>query len=155
MDAFEDAYRRFGESVFRFTWRLVGRRPIAEEITADVFVSLLQHKDTVRADQLPAWLFTVARHRAMDYWRRNAVEDRFTRTLPADPVVPPADAATLALFDHRALKPVHRACLKLRYGRGMSVGEVARAIGLSEIQVKGYLQYARERLRADLTTDPK
>ena len=155
MDALEDAYRRFGESVFRFTWRLVGRRPIAEEITADVFVSLLQNKDTVRVEQLPAWLFTVARHRAMDYWRHNAVEDRYTRTLPADPVAPPADAAALALFEHRGLKPVHRTCLKLRYGSGMSVAEVARALGLSEVQVKGYLQYARQRLRADLMTDPR
>jgi RNA polymerase sigma-70 factor (ECF subfamily) len=155
MDTLEDAYRRFGESVFRFTWRLVGRRPIAEEITADVFVSLLQNRESVRLDELPAWLYTVARHRAMDYWRRHAVEDRFTRTLPADPVVAPSDAAALALFDHRGLKPVHRACLKLRYGSGMSVVEVAEALGLSENQVKGYLQYARERLRADLTTDSR
>jgi RNA polymerase sigma-70 factor (ECF subfamily) len=155
MDALEDAYRRFGESVFRFTWRLVGRRPIAEEITADVFVSLLQNRDSVHVDQLPGWLFTVARHRAMDYWRRYAVEDRFTRELPADPVVSPADVAALALFEHPGLKPVHRACLKLRYGSGMSVAEVARAMGLSEVQVKGYLQYARERLRADLLTDPR
>lgn len=155
MDAFEDAYRRHGASVFRFTWRLVGRRPIAEEITADVFVSLLQHKESVKVDQLPGWLFTVARNRAMDYWRRLAVEDRFTRTLPADPVVTPADTAALALFDHPGLKPVHRACLKLRYGSGMSVVEVAEAIGLSEVQVKGYLQYARERLRADLLPEPQ
>ena len=65
MDAFEDIDRRHGESVFRFVWRLVGRRHIAEEVTADVFVSLLQHKDSVQVDQLPAWLFTVARHRAI------------------------------------------------------------------------------------------
>ena len=153
MDAFEDTYRRYGESVFRFTWRLVGRRPIAEEITADVFVSLLEHKESVVVEQLPGWLFTVARHRAMDYWRRHAVEDRFTKTLPADPVVPPADAAMLALFEHPGLKPVHRVCLKLRYGSGMSVAEVARATSLTEIQVKGYLQYARERLRAEFRKD--
>ena len=51
------------------------------------------------------------------------------------------------LFDNRVLKPVHRICLFLRYVQEMSLAEIAAYLGLSEMQVKGHLQYSRGLLR--------
>ena len=51
------------------------------------------------------------------------------------------------------LKPVHRICLTLRYVQEMTVAEIAAYLGLSEIQVKGHLQYARGLLRKQLSTE--
>jgi RNA polymerase sigma-70 factor (ECF subfamily) len=45
------------------------------------------------------------------------------------------------------LKPVHRACLILRYSHGMSRAEIAGHLGLTETQVRGHLQYALTLLR--------
>lgn len=153
MDPFEEIYRRYGDSVFRFTGRLVGQRAVAEEITADVFLTLYERIDDIDVTQLPGWLFTVARHRAMDYWRRAAVERRYLSALVVSESQPAPDATGADLFEHRALKPIHRLCLRLRYSYGMTVNEVAAATGLTPVQVKGYLQYARQLLRTQMTEE--
>lgn len=149
MGDFEDIYSRHAGAVLRYAWRLVGRREIAEELAADAFLSLYEHMATIDVAQLPAWLFTAVRNRAIDYWRRHAVEGRYRNTLPEEPTAP-AHQTELELLDHKALKPVHRLCLQLRYGYGMSIAEIARATGLSETQAKGHLQYGRQILRREL-----
>jgi RNA polymerase sigma-70 factor (ECF subfamily) len=149
MGDFEDIYSRHAGAVLRYAWRLVGRREIAEELAADAFLSLYEHMATIDVAQLPAWLFTAVRNRAIDYWRRQAVEGRYRNTLPEEPTTP-AHQTELELLDHKALKPVHRLCLRLRYGYGMSIAEIARETGLSETQAKGHLQYGRQILRREL-----
>lgn len=151
MGDFEGLYRRFVNDVFRYAVSLVGRRDIAEEITSDAFLELYRAFDRIDADQLPAWLFTVVRHRAIDHWRRTVVEQRYLLALaPPDPVVTPEPAAWESLLHDAGLKPAHRVCLTLRYRHGMSRVEIARETGLTEMQVKGLLQYARELLRKRL-----
>jgi RNA polymerase sigma-70 factor (ECF subfamily) len=51
------------------------------------------------------------------------------------------------LLESKDLKPVHRTCLMLRYVHGMTRADIAAQTGLSETQVKGYLQYGLELLR--------
>lgn len=155
MSGFEKLYRHHFDAVFRFAWRLAGRRDIAEEITAETFLELYQHLDAIDVGQLPSWLFTVARHRAMDYWRRRTVEERYMNTLSADPAVTEAAFDGLGLFNHPSLKSVHRLCLRLRYGYGMSLAEIANATGLSETQAKGHLQYARSLLRKEMRKESR
>ena len=152
MGDFEEIYSRHAGAVLRYAWRLVGRREIAEELAADAFVSLYEHLATIDVVQLPAWLFTAVRNRAIDYWRRQAVEGRYRTTLPAEPTTP-AHQRELELLDHQALKPVHRLCLRLRYGHGLSIAEIARDTGLSEMQAKGHLQYGRQILRRELAKE--
>jgi DNA-directed RNA polymerase specialized sigma24 family protein len=48
------------------------------------------------------------------------------------------------------LKPVHRACLILRYKYGMERAEIAQATGMTEMQVKNALQYSLKLLRQEL-----
>jgi RNA polymerase sigma-70 factor (ECF subfamily) len=45
------------------------------------------------------------------------------------------------------LKQVHRVCLLLRYVHGMTRAEIAAQTGLTEMQVKGHLQYGLTLLR--------
>jgi RNA polymerase sigma-70 factor (ECF subfamily) len=91
MGEFEKLYRRHVEAVFRFSWHCVGRREIAEEITSEAFLALYESLDRIDESQHPAWLFTVARNRAVDYWRRSALERRYLSALRetvADPEPP-------------------------------------------------------------------
>lgn len=146
MSGFERVYRKHVDAVFRYALRCVGRREIAEEITSEAFLELYRHLDTVDESQLPAWLLTVAKHRAVDYWRRQQVERRYRETLPADPIVCQSNDK-VGLFDNESLKPIHRVCLILRYAHGMDRTEIAQRIGLTADQVKSRLQYARRLLR--------
>ena len=151
-DPLENAYQRHAAAVFRFALRCVGRRDLAEDLTSEAFLALHRNLDSVDLGQLPSWLFKVVKNRAIDYWRRLGTEKRYAQLAPEPDLQPAAidtDAA-LGLLSSKALKPVHRVCLLLRYVHGMTRAEVAARTGLTEMQVKGHLQYALELLRRDL-----
>lgn len=154
MATFDDVYRRHLPTVLRAAVRAVGRRDVAEEITADAFLELYRQYDRIDTDLLPGWLLTVMRHRAVDYWRRQQVERRHLGEVnggaaSVEPVTP-----LQHLFTHESLKPIHRACLVLRYVHGLSREEIARRLGLSPTQVRGHLQYALVLLRKQVVTEP-
>jgi RNA polymerase sigma-70 factor (ECF subfamily) len=151
---FDDVYRKHLAAVLRAASSAVGRRDVAEEITADAFLELHRQFDRIEADRLPGWLITVVRTRAIDCWRRQQLERRFAEQLPAAIA---ADTAALALvsrdglFSHLSLKPVHRACLSMRYEAGMPRDEIAARLGLIGTQVRGHLQYGLTLLRKHMT----
>lgn len=153
MGGIEEIYRLHFPAVFRFAIHCVERRDLAEDLTSEAFLELCRNWGKVDPGQLPGWLITVVRNRAIDHWRRAAREE-----LCADP---PARVATdfdslLARFllESKALKPSHRVCLVLRYVHGMSREEIAQELGMTGNQVKSCLQYALQLLREALVGRP-
>jgi RNA polymerase sigma-70 factor (ECF subfamily) len=149
-DSLDAVYARHAAAVFRFAMRCVGRRELAEDLTSEAFLALQQNMAKVDVDQLPSWLFKVVRNRAIDHWRRQETERKYAQAQPPGEPIEHVPSGGLALLQSRALKPVHRVCLLLRYVYGMGRPEIARATGLNEVQVKGYLQYALDLLRREL-----
>jgi RNA polymerase sigma-70 factor (ECF subfamily) len=150
MATFDDVYRQHLPIVLRAAARAVGRRDVAEEITADAFLELYRQFDRIDVTRLPGWLLTVVRNRAIDYWRRQQTERVLGPSAAApDSVAPPAPAGE-NLFAHPALKPIHRVCLILRYQHGLSRDEIGKRLGLTDTQVRGHLQYALTLLRKNL-----
>ena len=145
MSSFEEIYRRHVQSVFRFAMRCVSRRDVAEDLTSEAFMALYRNLEQIDESRLPAWLLTVVRNRARDYWRRQTVEQRFLESL--DPPLLETPPLEQWILDTAELKPVHRTCLMLRYVHGMSRAEIASSLAITETQVKGYLQYGLELLR--------
>ena len=124
------------------------RQDLAEDLTSEAFLALHRNLDTVDPSLLPAWLLTVVRNRARDWWRRRVVEERHASDVMAThPVAAPAPPLEGWILECPDLKPVHRACLMLRYVHGMTRTEIATETGLAENQVKSYLQYALTLLR--------
>jgi RNA polymerase sigma-70 factor (ECF subfamily) len=147
-EKFERIYHRHLTAVLRFATSLVGRKDLAEDITSDAFVALLRNLDAIDEAQLPGWLLTVARNRARDYWRKQATELHYLESLPRrSEAGTDAGPGQRGLLDDPSLKPVHRICLTLRYVEGMTRREIAEFLGLSEMQVKGHVQYALQLLR--------
>jgi RNA polymerase sigma-70 factor, ECF subfamily len=151
---FENIYRAHVDAVFRYALSLAGSRSLAEDFTSDAFLALLRHRDAVEEARLPAWLFTVVKNRLVDHQRRKSTERQYLDwLLKAGQDTPGLAALDAGLLEHKALKPVHRVCLALRYVHGMTRFEIAENTGLSETQVKGHLQYALEILRKELAKD--
>ena len=151
---FDDVYRRHLSTVLRSASRAVGRRDVAEEITADAFLELHRQFDRIDPDRLPGWLITVVKNRAIDYWRRRQLERRFAEASPPAEAVEPAAlemAQRDGLLSHPSLKPIHRACLSMRYEHEMTREEIAARLGLTETQVRGHLQYGLTLLRKHVT----
>lgn len=147
MKAFEDLYDEHVAAVFRFAMSVAGRRDIAEDLTSEAFLALYRNLNSIDETRLPAWLLTVVRNRAHDLWRHQAVEQRHAGGLSAAAVAPAGLPLEQWMLEGAGLKPVHRACVMLRYVHGMTRAEIATQIGLSETQVKGHLQYALDLLR--------
>ena len=153
MSEFEAIYAAHSAAVFGYALKCVGRRDVAEDIVSEVFLALHRNMAAIDVSQLPGWLFTVAKHRAIDYWRRAQVEQRYLETLPpAETTWEPS--LEIWLRRTKGLKALHRACLILRYVHGMDRAGIARRLGLTENQVKGHLQYALTILRRELEKTP-
>lgn len=148
-EEFDRIYRENADRVFRQAFRSAGRRDIAEEITGDAFLALYRHGEKLDGTRALAWLITVVRNLAMDYWRRSAVENRYLERV-SEPVTEPEDGGWEAILQDPDLKPAHRTCLILRYVHGMDRAEICQATGFAENQVKSYLQYALVILRRNL-----
>ncbi len=153
MKKFEEIYRKHVDAVFRYSLRCIGRRHLAEEITSEAFLALYQNIHRIDPSQLPGWLFTVAKNRAVDHWRKSAREE-LCGDPPEEPRRGPEFRLEAFVLESKALKPVHRVCLILRFVHGMTRSEIARQTGLSETQIKGYLQYALHLLRKELAGQP-
>lgn len=147
MSGFEEIYEQHFGPVFRFALHCVGRRELAEDLTSEAFLALYQHWSEIDPGQLPGWLITVVKNRAVDHWRRTSREELYADS--------PTEGAEFDsrlgafLLDSKALKPVHRVCLTLRYVHGFTREEIAKRLGMTDNQVKGTLQYALELLRRE------
>ena len=124
---FESIYRAHSEAIFRYALRLAGNRELAEDITSEVFLEVYRNQDSIQEERLPAWLYTVARNRAVDYWRKCASERRYVESLKEPMTSPEAEVELQTwLAGEPSLKPVHRVCLTLHFVHGMTRSEIAR-----------------------------
>jgi len=150
--------------IHRFIYGMVGTEQLAEDLTQDVFLSAYRALGRLPEDaNESAWLFTIARNRALQELRRRKI----LRWLPLarpnddeDDVHPQTDqplADAVAERDRlrRAMAtvpPKDLACLLLSVD-GHSYSEVAQITGLSLPAVRARIFRARDRLRALLGED--
>lgn len=158
MSDFDEIYRAYAAPVYRLALRAVSRHDVAEDITSEVFLAFRDQCDQVPREQLPAWLFTVAKRRCADHWRRHYLEQRWSTTVQQND--PPAHSdpefpLETLLARCPGLNRMHRRCLVLRFRHGMSRAEIAQRVGASELQVKNQLQYALKLLRDSFEAGPR
>src|SRR5262249_14917219 len=116
--------------------------------SSEAFLELYRNLGAMDAQRLPAWLFTVVKNRAVDHWRKNAVEQRYAQELRTPEVAPDTGRDVEAwLLGEPSLKPIHPACLILHFVHGMTRTEIGKRLAISEVRVKGHLQYALQLLR--------
>ncbi len=142
-----DAYCAHLEPIYRYIYRKVGNRETAEDLTAEVFARAVQGLDTARAPHaIGAWLYAAARTSIVDHWRAQAggtvdialLEEMIAApTTTGDATTPTGAsserqvAAILSGLDER-----DQTVLRLRFLEGYSVTEAARALGVSEGNLK-------------------
>jgi RNA polymerase sigma-70 factor (ECF subfamily) len=137
--AFAVLWRELQPAVLRYL--RVAAPAAAEDLAADTWVSVIRGLGRFRGDEqnFRTWVFTAARHRAMD-WRRQAarrptvsfpVELLAERPAPDDPVAAVLEAqSTRAALGLLAELPADQAeVVALRVLGGLGVAEVARIVG--------------------------
>jgi RNA polymerase sigma factor, sigma-70 family len=152
-EAFEMIIRTHSRTLFAIAYSILQNREEAEDVVQDAVVKAWKTRWRVRDPaKFPAWLATVARHRAHDIFRkRRAVpfpyetietnETELTNTEEIDQQLHTALAA---------LPELHRAALTLRYFEEMDYRSIENILGLSNGALRGILGRALAALRKQL-----
>lgn len=129
----------------------------AEDLVQDVFLQALSHLNSLRdVSSFGAWLRTIARHRAFDFYRQSRPTSEFDEEIPqAGSLLYPASERTrseaaLVLAAIRSLPKSYRETLVLRLVEGMTGPEIAARTGLTEGSVRVNLHRGMRQLRAIL-----
>ncbi|MEA2440811.1 MAG: hypothetical protein QOH76_2235 [Thermoleophilaceae bacterium] len=154
-EQFEALYERTFPRVYAYVASLLRDRSAAEEVTAQAFERAYRKRKSYKSGRgsAEAWLFGIARHAALDELRR------LKRRAPLE--ADPEDMSALAPEDHAegvvrretvraaltTLEPRERDLVALKFQAGLSNGEIARVLAMSESNVGTKLHRAMEKLR--------
>jgi RNA polymerase sigma-70 factor, ECF subfamily len=145
-----------------FLARRVESPEVADDLTQDVLLRLLQHRDTA-VENPTAWLYRVARNVLIDHYRTRAGQWRLTS---GDPATATALAEEPFADDPQAAQRELAGCLRSLVDQlaepyrsavtavdldGQTQTDVARRLGLSVSGMKSRVQRGRRQLRELLT----
>jgi RNA polymerase sigma-70 factor (ECF subfamily) len=146
MDALERLYRDRYVGFRNALAPIVGDRDVARDIVQEAFATAFRARGQLREEEsLPAWVWQIAYRAALrEQARQQPVELPDDLTI-LDPERDPALAAAI-----RALPPQRRLVVFLRYFAGLSYGDIAKALDISEKTVASTLTQARTALLEQL-----
>ena len=161
--AFELLYDRHGGAAFSLSYRMVGNRVTAEDITQEAFLSIWRSR--LRYDQargsVRTWVLGIVHNRAIDQLRRGTVHDRRRETL--DGVEERFEARERTDVEaarredargvHGALDTLpeeQRRTIELAYFGGFSHSQIAEMLGMPVGTVKGRMRLGLEKMRRQL-----
>jgi RNA polymerase sigma-70 factor, ECF subfamily len=161
--AFEVIFDRHAGAAFSLALRMCGRRPLAEEIVQEAFMSLW--RSTARYDagrgSVRSWVLRVVHNRTIDAFRRelssptyDVSEEWISEALPArERTDEEAERRSEARLVRRALGELpsdQRQVIELAYFGGFSHTQIAQALGLPAGTVKGRMRLGLSKLRLAL-----
>ncbi len=153
----EDVARDHGRFLYMLAFRLTGNNDDAQDLVQEVLLRVRRGLETYRPGSFEGWLSRITTNTFLDEVRRR-------RRRPADPfpddpdrVVPPADAADVALAAEalpddvqsalRRLAPDYRAAVVLCDVVGLSYQEIADAVDAPVGTVRSRIHRGRSQLR--------
>jgi RNA polymerase sigma-70 factor, ECF subfamily len=159
--AFADLYDQYLPHVYRYFLSKVSSQADAEDLTSQVFLAALESFPRYQhRGHFHAWLFSIARHKAADYYRRQnpqapfektRLEDTSLHTLLSEVVVKDELLRLAELITK--LNEQEQELLRLRYAARLGFKEIARLMQRTEGAVKMSLYRLLEQLEMELETD--
>jgi RNA polymerase sigma-70 factor, ECF subfamily len=144
--AFGELYERYARIVHGVLLARI-RAADAEDLVQEVFMSAMRKLHTLaEPGAFPGWLVTIARHRAVDYYRANRRESELDDRIPDRA----RHEAGWILHVIRALPDAYRETLILRLVEGLTGPEIAERTGLTHGSVRVNLCRGMEMLREKL-----
>jgi RNA polymerase sigma-70 factor (ECF subfamily) len=158
-------YNRHHDAVYRYCFCRVADTSLAQDLTGEVFVRMVQNLDRFEARGRPllAWLYTIARNLVLDHHRAEA----HTLHLPLDEAlqVPASGEGDLVHAVHRKLEAdrlaaalrhlteEQRQVVLLKFVEDLGNAEVAQILAKSEGAVKSLQHRALSALRRALIVE--
>jgi RNA polymerase sigma-70 factor, ECF subfamily len=161
--AFEVIFDRHGSAAFSLAYRMCGRRPMAEDVVQDAFLSLWRTgaRYSRTRGSVRAWILGVVHNRAIDAFRRGAVKE--SRDVSDDGIAERMEASerTEAEVATRAeaqevrtalgeLPAEQRGVIELAYFGGFTHTQIAEMLELPPGTVKGRMRLGLAKTRLAL-----
>jgi len=157
--AFGELYDRYAGQIYRFVRARIRDDGLAEDITAEVFLSALRHIKGYRDQGRPfsCWLYRIAVNAVASHYR----SQRATLSLDdqlglASPLLDPLDE----VVDRERLRTIwqavdglpaqQRAAMILKFSEDMTMEEIGAVLGKSPAAAKLLIYRAMQRLRREL-----
>lgn len=170
--AYRELVRRYERPVFSLIYRMVRDREIAEDLSQETFIKVLNAIASYRPEfKFSSWVFKIANNTAIDHLRRKELDTLSLEGSPHAATPEAIEATALQLGTERAspldnvssrelggeiesainrLRPEYRSCILLRHVEGRAYEEIAEILGLPLGTVKTYIHRARNELRVML-----
>jgi RNA polymerase sigma-70 factor (ECF subfamily) len=167
--AYRELLRRYERPVFSLVFRMVRDRTIAEDLSQDTFIKVLNHIDRYRPEfKFSSWLFKIANNVAIDHLRKRQLDTISMHGSPHASTAAEIEASSFDLPDQSEsaldemearelgssiekaiaqLRPEYRSCILLRHVEGRSYEEIAATLDLPLGTVKTFIHRARHQLR--------
>ena len=163
--AFSALYEHYYDSIYRYVSFRTGSFADAEDITAEVFVRMIEsiHRFRWKGYPFSSWLFRIAHNLVVDFYRKKGRRN----TVPLDDAPQIVDATAfdadarmdieLSMGDVRrameCLTDLQREAITLRFAAGLSVAETAKAMGKKDNAVKALQHAGLKKLRRTLCSE--
>lgn len=157
--AFEALYDHFYDQIFRYIAFKTSDSLIAEDLTEDVFLRMLEsiRKFKPQGHPFSSWLFRIAHNRVIDHYRKRGRD----KNVPLDTILTTVGESQSTLDTYvetkLAMREVNQAMgnltdlqrevLNLRFAGGLSIKETAEAVNRNENSVKALQHSAVKKLR--------
>jgi RNA polymerase sigma-70 factor (ECF subfamily) len=164
-DAVASLFDACKDRVYTLALHLSGDPAEAADVTQDVFLRVLRRMDQYRGDaRFTTWLHRVVVNVFLDRKKSRrryaALDEASLAGLPSSEPSPEAAVIRAQARDHVAtavqrLPEKLRLPLVLRYGSGLSYGEIAETLGVREGTVASRLNRALAQLASELGSHPR
>jgi len=158
-DALAELYDRYAMRIYAYLYRRVGSAQIAEDLTSDVFVSMLeaiQARKPWKAS-FRAWLYRIAHNAVVDWYRSGGGQHLADLEESTVEAVIRAQDDGLDAWSREGLRnalvdltEIQQQVLLLRFGEGLKVREIAEVLQKSTGAVEALQHRALATLRERL-----
>lgn len=149
-------YNEFVDQIFRFVYFKVSNKEIAQDLTQDSFLSVLEYLQKEGQEEIKnirSFIFRTARNKVIDYYRKKgrviysdeavlAEEKNFIR----DDIAIKQDAKML-IEKLALLGEDDKEILTMRYVEDMGIKEIAQIVGKSQVAARVRIFRAIKKLR--------
>ena len=156
--AAEEFYNRYASLLLTYLYSQVSSRQDAEDLLLEVFVAALNNEKLFHLsdEQQLAWLRRVARNKVIDQYRHAAVLSLLpleqVQEASDDELTPERRAMQREQYEHlyrsiEQLSPLEQQLIRLRYGNGLRLVEIADILNKPDGTVRKLLARTLHKLR--------
>ena len=155
-EAFETIIRFCSRNLFAIAYGILQSREEAEDVVQDTLVKAWKSRWRVRdPEKFPAWISTIARHRARDLARRRRPEPlphdfESSEAISAETDRAGADLDAEVQTALAQLPELHRMAVTLRYFEELDYATIEQTLGLTNGALRGILGRALGTMRRRL-----